>query len=207
MTRIFLDEKEITAELEPGNDLRALFDQLNKLVTDRQLFLKEIDIDGETVPADQLDIDAWTKEKLAGVAELRIFSRTARALATDTVQGMMAYLDALPPHIMALVDEFRRGEESTAYSRQVELIKNLGYFFDLLNPVQQIGGFSFEDIVVDGRTATAVFEEFGEITKEMMECMEEVNSFLLSDLLEFEIIPQVGLFSKILAQTLPYLKE
>ena len=207
MTRIFLDEKEITSDLTPGSDLRSLFDQLNTLVTDRQLFLKEIDIDGDTIPVDQLDIDAWTTEKLAGVSELKIFSRPAKALATETVQGMMAYLDGLPPHIMNLVDEFRRGEESTAYSRQVEFIKNLGYFFDLLNPVQQIGVFSFNDIVVDGRTATAIFEEFGEITKEMVECMEEVNSFLLSDLLEFEIIPQMGLFSKILAQTLPYLKE
>lgn len=193
-----MDGEELTSEIPPGVDMAAVFKILDERSSGDQRFLKGISFDGETLPTGDLAVEEWTVDMLSRVSEVRMFSISVRELAAETVDGFVDYLRRAPDGVLALVDDFRRGNEQEAFKRNVEVLSALDELFKLLGSLRGICEFDLLALEVGGQTVAETMRDFQVIMEEMNTSLEEVNVFMVTDLLEFEIVPKLEQFKKIL---------
>lgn len=198
MARIFLNDREITSEIDPAWGLADIVAYLDKKDEQTDLFMTSLELDGQGQLLSKELVNSFPAAKLAEAGEVRIKACTRRELALQALDGYVLYLERTPPLVQTLLDEFRRGDESMAYQGFAQLLDGLNQVFALLSHLESILDEPLSGWEVDGTTVADILKEFSEISQEVVTNLEELNSFMLSDLIEFEVVPKMEQFRKLL---------
>jgi hypothetical protein len=197
MTRVFINEREIA----PPLDISSL-DQIVKHVEDVHLapdsVIRRICVDGLSLFPDVLHEGA--REILRQIEnrdKVEIFTGTLQEIARDSIMEAMAYLDRIEAVTPSLATSFqvRPGPESFEKLRQLdEGFYWLNLLLDRLKTNFQI---PLEDLLVKGKPVLEHLQKFIEALKQLVDSQEKGDFIMISDLLEYEILPLVPVWKEI----------
>jgi hypothetical protein len=198
MTRLFIDDKEISA---PSNIFTL--DQILKHIEDFHLpadsVVRQIQINGlavlpEGLPEDRAEIVSRIGEQ----DKIEVFTGNIREVARDSIVEALAYLDRVETGTLSLAKAFQVSPGPDAFESLRQLYEGLYWLNVLLNRLDGSFQVNLEDVLIQEAPAAEYRRKFIYVLKQLVESQEKGDFVLISDLLEYEILPLVPVWREML---------
>jgi hypothetical protein len=202
MTRFFIDDKEIA----PPLDLSSI-DQVLKQLESAQLpansVVRKIQIDGIPVEFnDRANESCQLLEPLGNRNTVEIFTGTIVDLANESIVEAIEYLNRIEDATPALAESFRFCPTTDSYGSLRQLCEGFYWMNMLLDRLVSNFQVRLDAVIIGGVPASQHHQKFISVLKQLIESQESGDLVLISDLLEYEILPLVGVWRELLRAVL-----
>jgi flagellin-specific chaperone FliS len=202
MAKVFINEREIAPLLNISS-----LDQILKHVEDVHLppnsVIRRICVDGHSLAPDAFRAD--TEEIFRKIEErntVKIFTGTLSDIAHDSIIEAVAYLDRVEAAIPSLATSFQVSPGHESFKNLRQLYEGFYWLNILLDKLGTNFQINLEDVLIKDKPVRDHLQKFAAIVKQLIDSQEKKDIVLISDLLEYEILPLVsvwkGIFSFIL---------
>ena len=195
MTRLFVDEREVAFPC-----VVTSLDQLLKHVEATEVAPKyvihQVHIDGAPV------LSEFRTAVLANIAErerIDIFTTPLEKVVQDSVREAISYLERAESVIPSLAASFQAYPGPEAFENLKQLYEGFYWLNLLLARLEKTGHVAPAETQVRGKVIQQHHEAFAGILRQMVEAQERGDFILISDLLEYEVVPFVSVWKEIFA--------
>jgi hypothetical protein len=191
MTRFYINETEIA----PPAGISSL-DQILKHVEGIHLppnsVVRQVHIDG--LPLTPENFNAELAGVLTQVEErekVEIITGTIEEIARDSIDEAIDYLDRIEKLTPSLAAGFQVSPGPESFETLRQLYEGLYWLNLLLDKLKTNFHLSLDDVPIHGTPVREHHQKFISILKQLIDSQERGDFILISDLLEYEILPLV----------------
>lgn len=197
MTRLFIDEKEIASPLNISS-----LDQILKHVEDVHLppksVIRRICVDGLSLLPDALSEDKdGILSQMENRDKVEIFTGTLSEIAHDSIIEAVAYLDRIEAITPSLATSFQISPGPESFENLRQLCDGFYWLNLLLDKLETNFQITLENVLIKERPAREHLQKFIAILKQLIDSQERRDFVLISDLLEYEVLPLVPIWKEI----------
>jgi hypothetical protein len=191
MTRFYINEREIN----PPPDITS-FNQLLTLIEEMEIpansVIRMIQIDGIPVMPDAVskDFRDFLEQKDCH-EKIEITTGTVEEIAMDSIRQAIEYLGRVEDGTPSLAISFQMAPGPEAFENLRQLYEGFYWLNLLLDKLASNFDIVFNEIRIQGIPAGDHHRKFIEILKQLVDSQERGDMVLISDLLEYEILPMV----------------
>jgi hypothetical protein len=197
MTRYFVNEREIN----PPGDISSL-DQILKHIETAHLppntVVRQIQIDGLSVSPDAI---SQSMGDILGPMEnsekVEVFTGKISDIARESIIEAIDYIDRAERLILSLATSFQISPGPEAFENLRQLFEGFYWLNLLLDKLEQNYHVNLDDILIREKPAREHLQKFIIILKQVVDSQEKGDFILISDLLEYEILPLVPIWKEI----------
>lgn len=196
MTRFFVNEREIPPPLGSFS-----FDQLLKHVEGVEIppnsIIWKVHVDGLPLTPNSFSEDAsGILKQMENREKVEIFTGTLQEIALDSIAEAMAYLDRVETATPALAAGFQVSPGPEAFGSLRDLYEGFYWLTLLMDRLETGFHITLDDVYVQGLSAREHHRKFISILKQLVDSQERRDYVLVSDLLEYEILPQAPIWKE-----------
>ncbi|MEK4146242.1 hypothetical protein NST02_04020 [Robertmurraya sp. FSL W8-0741] len=164
------------------NVTEKIIEKINSIISEKNLFFSHLIIDGQEVYEDH---EEYMLAKIEDVKEIEAIVKTVQELIDDVLITLDDYTSRAIPEIKRLVNEFYQIPSENTWLSLTYLLDGIDWLYQSLKKIDQIK----HSIVNWGKfvKSIAVFEV--ELPN-LMEAIENKDSILIADIIQYEILPQ-----------------
>lgn len=165
-----------------ANGTEKIIEKINSTTSEKALFFSHLVIDGQEVYDDH---EEYMLAKKGEIKEIEAIVKTVQELIDDVLVSLDDYTNRAIPEIKALVHEFYQTPSENAWLTLTYLLDGVDWIYQSLKKIDQLK----HSIVNWGEfvKSIAVFEM--ELPN-LMEAIENKDSILIADIIQYEILPQ-----------------
>ncbi|NPV42744.1 MAG: hypothetical protein HPY70_01990 [Firmicutes bacterium] len=164
------------------DDDNANFVNLNKILKKIELNLKRFDKLFKEIKVNGMSInDFINKSKYSEVSILEITSTTKEEIIEESIETAKEYLPKLKAGLYEMVKLFHEGKDQEAVSLFVTAVDGLEWLNSFLK------GMRLANLETDSKKITS----YPQIMKDLLDAWERQDFLLVSDILEYELIPLI----------------
>lgn len=119
-------------------------------------------------------------------------------ITEDSLNNLREHLRKLTPALQSTAESFRGRTEEEANKNYLLCIEALQLFEELIEGIRQLFNIDFSKMTIDGETIQSRKEKLLKITSDMHSAQVNQDWVALSDLLEYELIPLIEDWIKII---------
>jgi len=190
MTRYFLNEREIA----PPGDMSS-FDQILKHVEKSHLppdsVIRQIQVDGHPLVPESFVDPGEILRQMESRDRIEIFTATVLEVARDSVFEAIDYLERVETVTHSLASSFQISPGPESFQTLRQLLDGFYWLSLLLDKLAVNFKIALESCSVQGASAREHLGKFVGVLKQLIDAQERGDSTLISDLLEYEVIPTV----------------
>ncbi len=198
MTRFFIDNKEIA----PPPDITSLSEVLKQVELEHlppNFVVRKIQLDGLPVEAnDFADKTYGNANRIDGRNTVEIFTGSLTDIAKESIEQAFAYLDRIEAATPSLAESFRFCPDAEAFENLRQLCEGFYWLNMLLDRLSASFQVDSETLIIRGVPAPHYHQKFISSLKQLIESQESGDLVLISDLLEYEILPLVAVWREML---------
>jgi hypothetical protein len=195
MTRLFIDNQEIT----PPLDFSSL-SQILKHVEDFHLrpntVIREIQIDGTplVVPTDEQKADY--SFPIDRQEKVEISTGTITEIAQESIADALQYLKRVEAATPSLISSFQTSPSPEAFEGLKQLYEGLYWLNLLLAKLTTSFQLKIDDAPIQGIPVSEHHRKYISVLKNLIDSQQKRDFALIADLLEYEILPLVSVWSE-----------
>jgi hypothetical protein len=175
-----------TIEFEHTPSVEEMIEKINDLLQDR-FYFSHLVADGEEILEEP---EQYLEQQLANIVSLEIIAIEAKEFINDLLLSAEEYVERSIPHLITLVDMFYNNPSRESWLELGELFEGIQWLSSMIVTVDQsVARPSNWDAVV--APATELQGELGNLE----EALENTDTVLLADMLQYEILPVFEIFS------------
>jgi hypothetical protein len=130
--------------------------------------------------------------------KIEIFTGTLNEIASDSITEGLAYLDRIESATPSLAESFRFCPRQESFENLRQLCEGFYWLNLLLDRLKINFGINLETELIRGIAASEYHQKFISVLKQLIESQESKDYVLISDLLEYEILPLVSVWREML---------
>jgi hypothetical protein len=196
MARFYVDEREI----DPPVDTSSL-DQILKHVEATHIspksLIRQVRVDGIPIVSDDLAKDfAEVMCQLESGDKVEIFTGTLDEIARDSIAEALTYLERIEAGIPSLATGFQVSPGPESFESLRQLYEGLYWLTLLLGKLETCFHITLDSMIIQGIPAQEHHQKFIGVLKQLIDSHQRGDLALISDMLEFEIIPLVPIWKE-----------
>ena len=188
------------SEVEASADFMS-FDQMLKTIEDRHLesdsVIREIHVDGQPLTMDRNVDEDCTFGRMENWEKIEIFTATLLDVARESVAGARDYLSRIEKAVPPLALKFQDIPAPEDFTGLCSLCEGFLFLNLLLDKLATGYHINFDQITVRDRTVREHLVRFAGVVKQLTEAQEGRDCNLITDTLEYEILPVVPVWKEI----------
>lgn len=194
--RLYLDGQEEKIEFKPECSLGQMIDQIcsQKIPGDR--VITQIRVNGEELLEDENGLYPDIPGDVVDSLELK--TGLAEEMAKQGLSHARDYLEKLNPGIEKTAELFRTGADAKALDQYGRCMDGINWFIQILEGARQVMGLDYKIIHFNKVSVHAYLENLHENIREMLKVQCDEDWVMLSDLLEYEMLPMMDGWKEIL---------
>ena len=195
MTRFFIDNQEIAIPFDISS-LNEILKHVENSHLSPDAVVRQIRVDGlplMPVPEESSDWLYETEKR----DKVEIFTGTVREIAHDSIVDALEYLDRVESAIPSLAISFQTNPGPEAFEQLKQLYEGLYWLNLLLDKLKVNFQMNLENARIQGTPAPEHNRKFISVLKQLIESQERGDFILISDLLEYEILPLVPVWREV----------
>lgn len=208
MPRFFIDQCEIDA---PPRETSSL-DQLIKHIETKHLapnaIIRDISIDGSAL--DEKDVAEDSSqfiEKLENGNRIDICTSSISDVAIESVQEAISYLGRVEALTPSLALSFQGSPDHQSFEHLKQLYEGFYWLSLLLDRIKSNFQLPLDEIQVDGEEWKEHHFKFVTTLKQLIDSQERSDFILISDLLEYELLPLVPKWREVFKVAARYVEQ
>jgi len=185
--RIYVDRREKEMELPPGTSLAEVIDRLRceRILGER--VITRVKVNGQELLEDENGL--YPNMQSDEIESLELKTGLPTEMAHQGLADARDYLQKLNPGIEKTAELFRLGEESKANEYYARCVDGINWFIHVLEGVRQVMGLNFQDLSFKGEPVQSHVGKLQQTIRQMWSAQVEEDWVMLSDLLEYELLP------------------
>jgi len=202
MTRFYFNKEEFTSHVSPEMDMEAVFETLNNLHKDREVFISSIVIDGKEVDFEKTDPATLTAAELQKAEKVEIFEAPENLVLLSAFVEMLEYLENLPSLLPDLLAGLRETAGKETFEHLADFLESIQFMIMLFNAFYKMNPDYNEKEVSE---FNAKVTELLDIFQEIVSSQQEKDTSLIADLIEFDLADSLDFFKKAIKGVNDYL--
>jgi hypothetical protein len=191
MTRFYINDKEIAPPLDASS-----LNQVLRHIEDRHLpansVIRKIQIDGfPLIPENLSNGQSKILDQIDTRDKIEIFTGTVTEIAQDSISEALDYLDRIETATPSLITSFQASPGQEAYENLRQLYEGFYWLNLLLDKLRTNFQFKLDEVLIQDIPAHEHHQKFVSILKLLIESQQKRDFVMISDLLEYEILPLV----------------
>ena len=196
MTRFFINEREVNIPINVSS-----LDQILQHAEDFHLppnsVIRQINVDGLPLMLDFPQNSGEIFKQTENRDKIEIFTGTLIEIANDSIREALAYLQRIEELTPSLATGFQISPGPETFENLRQLYEGFYWMSLLLDKLSSNFHISLEVNFIQGISIQNHLKKFISILKQLIESQEKGDFFLISDLLEYEILPMVPAWKEI----------
>lgn len=189
MTRFFINDREIEPPLD-ASSLSQILKHVETTYLPPNSVVRRVQIDGlPLMPGDYAENMCQLLEQIEKRDKVEIFTGTLTEIARDSISEALVYLDRVETAIPSLAESFRVSSNSECFENLKQLCQGFYWLNLLLDKLQMNFQLYLKDTIINGVSVPEYHQKFISILTQLIKSQEAGDCFLISDLLEYEILP------------------
>jgi hypothetical protein len=193
--KVHIQNQEIEIKNEQS-DVDLLFNQINETLKKSGLYLSHMNIDGMEVYDDYYE---YILDKLDEIKTINIEMITLRQWIDNMMVSMKDYVDRIVPETSRLSDQFYQNQ-TTAWGDFVQLMEGLQWVTSTLNVIDSLS--KEKPIYVNWNDFLQLFTSIQQELKDLEEAVNNKDTVLIGDILEYEVTPLLENLQKTVNNTI-----
>lgn len=194
--RITIDEREEKMKVPLES---SLGDILNRIWSERipdDRVITRIRVNGEELLEDENGI----YPDLPGdeIDSLELQTGVSKEMAFRGLSDAKGYLERLNPGIEETAELFRVGEDTKAHTQYGRCLDGINWFIQIVEGARQVIGLDYDRILFNRVSVQSYIENLEHNIRELWHAQQEEDWIMLSDLLEYELLPMMQGWKEIL---------
>jgi hypothetical protein len=206
MTRFFVNESEI----KPPPGLASL-DQILKHVEETHLssdsVVKQIHIDGLPVLPDSSENLSEAFREMANTKTVEIFTGTLAEIARESLSEAIHYVHRVESITPSLANSFQSSPGPDAFENLRQLSEGFYWLHILLENLEKSYGLSLKGVLIRQVPVEDHLNKLVSVLKQLVQSQEKGDFTMISDLLEYEILPLMPVWREIFSFVLKKVEE
>ena len=195
MVRLFVDQKEIAFPPAALTSLDDILKHVERTLLPVNSVIRQICLDGLPIVSPEKESRSpQSLNEISNGEKIEIFTGTVCEIACDSIHEACAYLERLSAVIPTISSSFQVAPQPEAFDHLKQLYQGIYWINLLIDRLRTAFRIDLATVLVDGQNAATHQERFLSIMKQMVEAQESADYTLISDLLEFEIIPIIPIW-------------
>lgn len=194
---VYLDGKPMEGELI-GANLGDMLDDLmdNRLDNDRTI--REVKVNGA-------NFEAAAMGPAGGLARAEIMRLDVETLDTNEVaQHFLARAHVFVGPIVQAVEQvaelFRVGDEQEASEHYLRVLESIQLFMQTLQSTREALSLDFDAARAEGVSAQGRLDRLSGLVKELLAAQEQEDWVLLSDILQYDLSPELNAWNELMPE-------
>jgi len=195
MTRFFLDSQEISLPFDVSS-LNQILKHIEAYHLSANTVVRQIQVDGHPLLVDSEE----TGDLLCQIDKrdrIEIFTGTVTDIAFDSIGQACQYLDRVEAAIPSLSTAFQDSPGPEAFHHLRQLNEGFYWLNLLLDKLKSNFHINYDEVLVQGVPARGHQQKFIAVLKQLIESQEQRDFGLISDLLQYEILPLVPVWREV----------
>lgn len=194
---VYLDGKPMDGELVGGNLSEMLNDLMsNRLGDDRTI--REVKVNGANFEEAVMG-PAMTVGRTA-IDRLDVDTLETREVAQHFLSRAHVFLEPIVYSVERVAELFRVGDEKDASTHYVRTLESLQLFMQTLQSTREALALDFEAAAVEGVSAQDRLNRLSGLVRELLEAQEQEDWVLLSDVLQYDLAPELSAWNPLLPE-------
>ena len=179
-----------THEIIPCDEegLGSVIRNLSSEVAKNGQYIASLKVNGEELDMNSGKYADWT---LADVGRLEVSTGSTEHSALEVLTEGCAFLGELRLFLLQSAEFYRAGDETKGREFFIELIKGMEGFVKIASAVDRRLKIDFAETSCSGRTLAESVNSLNGLLLEIIVAQEQRDWILLTDLLEYELAPQL----------------
>jgi len=185
--RIYVDKQEEKIEVPPESSLGEIIDRICSQRVSEDRVITHIRVNGQEFLEDENGLypDVPGNE----IDSLELQTGLSEEMANQGLSDARDYLERLNPGIEKTAELFRLGEDSKALNQYGRCMDGINWFIQILEGTRQVMGLDYQRILFNKVSVQSYVENLEENIREMLNAQCDEDWVMLSDLLEYELLP------------------
>lgn len=157
-------------------------------------FIASLKVNGEEL---ETGFETGADMVLADISSLEVTTVSSEQLVLEALAEGGSYLVELRNFLIQTTDAYRTGNETKGRELFIELIQGLEWFVKIASTAELQLKVDFAGTICSGQTLSEAVDSLNQILLEIIVAQEQRDWVLLTDLLEYELAPQLELWREI----------
>ncbi len=200
MTRLFVDEREVSAPPPAFSSLEEVIRHVEANLLPPNSIIRQVSLDGEPIDADSCQADpSMILGDLARRERIDVFTCTIREIALDSIKEADRYLERVEAITPSIAAAFRAYPGPEAFENLKQLYDGFYWLNMLLSRLQTVFNLNVEAKRAGGASLKEHNQRFTTLLQQLVRGHEQGDFVLMADLLEFEVLPMIPVWKSLLA--------
>lgn len=186
---VFVDGEERFAPSPEVEDGMSLMAELADYLHNEGRAMVGLRVNGEDVPPESLQ-DVMDERPTADIQTLEVTTQSVQEMVTKCLEELESSLPNLPEACRQLAEVFQSDTPETGYDPFRELAMLWGHIKNRELLVSEYLRLDFATLDLSGRPVSALHEELNTVLQEAAQAIQDGDTVLLGDLLEYELAPR-----------------
>jgi len=193
MTRLFVDNCEVSAPFDMAS-LHELLKHVEAVHLSPESVVRQIRINGLPLTVPNAEEKSELLFQLENHDTIEIFTGTINQIAQDSVADALQYLDRVEAATPSLITSFQMNSGPESFEGLKQLYQGLYWLTVLLAKLKTKFQMNLDEVYIQGAQVSEHQQKFISVLKTLIEAHEKKDFVLISDLLEYEILPMVAVW-------------
>jgi hypothetical protein len=191
-----VDRQEQRIDLPPGSSLGQIIEHVCRQGVSADRVITHIRINGQELLEDERGLYPDISGEEIDLLELQTGLSTE--MASRGLRDARDYLERLNPAIGETADLFRTGQDAKALEQYGRCMDGLNWFMQILEGAKQVMALDYHQIQSHKVSIQSYVENLQQNIREMWNAQQDEDWVMLSDLLEYELLPLMEGWKEIL---------
>ena len=195
--KIYVDDNLSGAAANAASMHDILYGDIKSLVAPGKV-IKSIFINGKNYDDIMLSEQKSRAFKLGGEDEVRLATMSQNELLNGSIGAAMVFLKEFQNGIVKATDEIRWGNGAGGFRNFSEYLKGLTTFVQIMEKISEFLNINYDSVIFNGKSVQSYFNDLERILASVLSTQVEQDYVLLADIVEFELKPNIAVWSGIL---------
>lgn len=195
--KLFVDGSPAPVSSDWGNMYDIMHENIKDILPQGKV-IKEVNINGKNYGELMLDGEKARAFKLSEEDDVKIITMSPDSLVSESIGSAVEFLNAFQKGIDGTTDEIRLGNYAEGFNAFAGYLSGLSVFVQVMEKIAQFAGVDYTKYMYEGKSVQVYFGETEKILASIMSTQKENDYVLLTDIVEFELKPNIAVWIGIL---------
>jgi hypothetical protein len=203
--QLFVDDNQvqILPEWETMNDI--LYGSIKDILPEGRL-IKKIDVNGNDYSELMADSDKSKAVILSEGDKIKIKTMSHEEMLDGSINSVILFFNEFKKGIDKTADSIRWGNYSGGFTDFAGYLTGLSVFIQIMDKIAQFTKLDYHNIIYKGKSVQAHFSDLEKILSSIMTTQKDADYTLLTDIIEFELKPNIDIWLGIMEEMKKNLK-
>ena len=197
--QLFVDDNQVQvlSDWKTMNDI--LYGSIKDILPEGRL-IKKIDVNGNDYSELMADSEKSKAVIVSNGDNIKITTMSHKEMLDGSINSVILFFNEFKKGIDKTADSIRWGNYSGGFTDFAGYLNGLTVFVQIMDKIAQFAKLDYNNIIYKGKSIQSHFSDLEKVLSSIMSTQKDADYTLLSDIIEFELKPDIDIWLGIMEE-------